>query len=153
MLEDPTFLSMAIGIAVIVIVGGVGLVMNSSFGKIAEERLEGLTRPGRGRTRERLEGLLLRPSAINLGGGNLWAKLLPNPENLNLLYEQADVNLKFNSFMAIVVGLGAVGVVLGLVFKFPIYTVPLAGIFLAVAARLNSSWKYLAKISRTANIR
>ena len=27
---------------------------------------------------------------------SIWAELVPNPENLNLLYEQADVNLTFN---------------------------------------------------------
>ena len=74
---------------------------------------------------------MLRPSAINLGGGSLWAKLVPNPENLNLLYEQADVNLTFNSFMALVIGLGVVGVVVGLVFQLPIYGLPLGAGFLA----------------------
>ena len=107
MMDDSMFLSMVIGIGVIVLVGGVGLVMSGSFGKLAEQRLEGLT-GGRGkRTKEQLaSGILLRPSAIDLGGGSLWAKLVPNAENLNLLYEQADVNLTFNSFMAIVVGPG-----------------------------------------------
>ena len=100
-MDDSMFLSMVIGIGVIVLVGGVGLVMSGSFVKLAEHRLDGLT-GGRGkRTKEQLaSGILLRPSAINLGGGSLWAKLVPNPENLNLLYEQADVNLTFNSFMA-----------------------------------------------------
>jgi tight adherence protein B len=131
MFDDPTFLSIAIGIAVIVIVGGLSLVMSSSFGKIAEDRLEGLTGGGK-RSKESLaSGILLRPSAIALGGGSFWAKLVPNPENLNLLYEQADVNLTFNSFMAMVGGLAVVGVVLALFFQFPIYTVPLAGLFLA----------------------
>ena len=101
---------MLIGIGVIVLVGGMGLVMSGSFGKIAEHRLEGLTGGSAKRKREQLaNGILLRPSAINLGAGSFWAKLVPNPENLNLLYEQADVNLTFNSFMALVIGLAVVG--------------------------------------------
>lgn len=130
-MDDSMFLSMVIGIGVIVLAGVVGLVMSGSFVKLAEQRLEGLT-GGRGkRTKEQLaSGILLRPSAINLGG-SLWAKLVPNPENLNLLYEQADVNLTFNSFMALVIGLAAVGLVVGLVFQLPFYALPLGAGFLA----------------------
>ncbi|MGZ3488598.1 MAG: type II secretion system F family protein [Isosphaeraceae bacterium] len=131
-MDDSMFLSMVIGIGVIVLAGVVGLVMSGSFVKLAEQRLDGLT-GGRGkRTKEQLaSGILLRPSAINLGGGSLWAKLVPNPENLNLLYEQADVNLTFNFFMALVIGLAAVGLVVGLVFRLPFYALPLGAGFLA----------------------
>jgi tight adherence protein B len=123
---------MLIGIGVIVVVGGVGLVMSGSFNKLAEDRLEGLTGGKGKRTIQQLStGILLRPSAINLGAGSFWAKLVPNPENLNLLYEQADVNFTFNTFMALVGGLGVVGVVFGLFFQLPIYLVPLGGLFLA----------------------
>jgi tight adherence protein B len=123
---------MLIGIGVIVVVGGVGLVMSGSFSKLAEDRLEGLTGGKAKRTIEQLSsGILLRPSAINLGAGSFWAKLVPNPENLNLLYEQADVNLTFNTFMALVGGLGVVGVVFGLFFQLPYFVIPLGGLFLA----------------------
>jgi tight adherence protein B len=126
------FWSMVIGTGVIVVVGATGLVMAGSFGKIAEQRLEGLTGSNVKRTREQLaSGILLRPTAINLGGGSLWAKLVPNPENLNLLYEQADVNLTFNSFMALVIGLAALGLIFGVVFSLPIYAIPLVAGFLA----------------------
>jgi tight adherence protein B len=131
-MDNAMIVSMVVGVGVIVLVGGVGLVMSSSFGKIAEERLEGLTGAGDRRTKEQLaSGILLRPSAINLGTGSFWAKLVPNPENLNLLYEQADVNLTFNSFMALVIGLGGIGILVGVLFHFPIYLVPLGRAFLA----------------------
>ncbi len=130
-MDDSMFLSMMIGVAVIVLVGGIGLVMSGSFSKLAEHRLEGLTGVGGKRSRDQLvRGILLRPSAINLGTGSIWAKLVPNPENLNLLYEQADVNLTFNSFMALVVGLGVIGICFGLFFKLPLYAVPPAAGFL-----------------------
>jgi tight adherence protein B len=131
-MDDSTLFPLLIGISVIVVVGGVGLVMSGSFSKLAEERLEGLTGGKSKRTIEQLSaGILLRPSAINLGAGSFWAKLVPNPENLNLLYEQADVNLTFNKFMALVGGLGVVGVVFGLFFQLPFFVVPLGGLFLA----------------------
>jgi tight adherence protein B len=124
--------SMMVGVGVIVLIGGLGLVMSSSFGKLAEERLEGLTGARGRRTKEQLaSGILLRPSAINLGAGSLWAKLVPNAENLNLLYEQADVNLTFNSFMVLVIGLAVVGIAVGLFFHLPLYGVPLGAAFLA----------------------
>jgi tight adherence protein B len=131
-MDDAMLLSIVIGIGVIVLVGGMGLVMSGSFGKLAEHRLEGLTGGSVKRTREQLaKGILLRPSAINLGTGSFWAKLVPNPENLNLLYEQADVNLTFNSFMALVIGLAVVGVAVGVIFSLPIVAIPLGSAFLA----------------------
>ncbi|HKM55132.1 MAG: type II secretion system F family protein [Isosphaeraceae bacterium] len=131
-MDDTMLLSIVIGIGVIVLVGGMGLVMSGSFGKLAEHRLEGLTGGSVKRTREQLaKGILLRPSAINLGTGSFWAKLVPNPENLNLLYEQADVNLTFNSFMALVIGLAVVGVAVGVIFSLPIVAIPLGSAFLA----------------------
>ena len=106
--------------------------MSSSFGKLAEDRLEGLTGTRSKRAKEKLaSGILLRPSAINLGKGAFWAKLVPNPENLNLLYEQADVSLTFNSFMALVIGLAVLGLLVGFFFGLPIYAVPLGAAFLA----------------------
>jgi tight adherence protein B len=131
-MDETMLLSMVIGIGVIIVVGGMGLVMSGSFGKLAEHRLEGLTGGSAKRTREQLaKGILLRPEAINLGAGSFWAKLVPNPENLNLLYEQADVNLTFNTFMALVIGLAVVGVAVGVIFRLPIFVIPLGSAFLA----------------------
>ena len=42
--------------------------------------------------------------------------MVPNAENLNLLYEQADVSFTFNRFMTVVGGLRLAGVVFGFVF-------------------------------------
>ncbi len=41
-MDDATFVSMVIGIAVIVLIGGLGLVMSKSCGSAAEDRLAGL---------------------------------------------------------------------------------------------------------------
>ncbi|MGC8642860.1 MAG: type II secretion system F family protein [Isosphaeraceae bacterium] len=146
MTDNPMFLSMLVGVVVIVLVSAMGLIMSGSFGKIAEQRLEGLTGSSSKRKRAELaKGILLRPTAINLRGGSVWAKLVPNPENLNLLYEQADVNLTFNSFMALVIGLGVLGLVFGIVFHLPIYAIPPAAVFLAALPFL---WLLRRKQSR-----
>ncbi len=58
--------------------------------------------------------------------------MIPNAENLNLLYEQADVNLTFNRFLTIVGGLAVVGAVIPVAFRLPIYVAPLGSAFLAV---------------------
>ena len=62
-------------------------------------------------------GILARPAAIDLGRPSFWTRLVPNAENLNLLYEQADVSFPFKRFMAIVGGLAVAGAIFGLVFQ------------------------------------
>jgi tight adherence protein B len=119
------------GIGVLTLIGGIGLVLSKSAGSLAEQRLDDLTGKAKPKS-DPSTGMLLRPSAIDLGKEEFWAKFVPNPENLNRLYEQADVNMPFNRFMAIVVGLVISGVVLGIVLKIPLVVVPLAAIFLGV---------------------
>ena len=132
-MSNATMLPMLIGIGVIVVVGGLGLVMSRSSDSRAEERLAGLTgqRKPKRKKADLAGGILARPAAIDLGRPSFWTRLIPNAENLNLLYEQADVNLSFKGFMAIVGGLAAAGVVVGVVFRLPIYVIPLGSAFLA----------------------
>ena len=42
-MDDATLIPMAIGMAVIILIGGLGLVMFKSSGSMAEDRLAGLT--------------------------------------------------------------------------------------------------------------
>ena len=69
-------------------------------------------------------GILARPAAIDLGRPSFWTRMVPNAENLNLLYEQADVSFSFNRFMSVVGGLAVTGAVFGLVFRLPIHRGP-----------------------------
>ena len=62
--------------------------------------------------------------------------MLPNAENLNLLYEQADVSFSFNRFMSVVAGLGVTGAIFGLIFRLPTIAVPLVALALGLAAVL-----------------
>ena len=133
-MDDATFFSIVIGIAVIVLIGGVGLVMSRSSGSVAEDRLAGLTGGPRVRKVKKQDlssGILARPAAIDLGRPSFWTRMLPNAENLNLLYEQADVNFAFNRFMMVVVGMGLAGAIFGLVFRLPAAVVPLLALLWA----------------------
>src|SRR3954468_11368721 len=120
------------GVAVITLIGGIGLVMSRSNGSLAEQRLDGLTGKSKAKS-DPTTGILLRPSAIDLGKEQFWTKLLPDPENLNKLYEQADVAMPFKRFMGVAAGLALAGVVMGIVLKLPLFLVPLGGIFLGIS--------------------
>ena len=115
-----------VAFSVVLLIGGMALVFNKS-GSVAEQRLDGLS--GKGSPKQvktnPATGILLRPSAIDVNSASILLKFLPNPENLNKLYEQADVNLPFNKFM-IMVGVLAVsgGLIVGLLSPYP-YLAPL----------------------------
>jgi tight adherence protein B len=131
---DPTILPFLIGVVVIVLFGGMGLVMSRSFGTRAEERLTEITGERRARPvkkDELLKGILARPAAIDLGIPSLWSKLIPNAENVNRLYQQADIHFSFKLFVAVMAALAVSGATLGLLCGFPIYVVPAVALFLA----------------------
>ena len=132
-MNDPTVLSMIIGLGVIILVGGFGLLMSKSSGTRADERLAGLSgqKSTKAKKADLTSGILARPAAIDLGRPSFWTRLIPNAENLNLLYEQADVNLTFRTFMGLVGGLALAGIVVGVVSHLPTYAIPLGAAFLA----------------------
>jgi hypothetical protein len=111
-MDDPALLSIVIGIGVIVLIVGISLAISGPGGSAAEDRLAELV-GGRKVKKPKKEdlssGILARPAAIDLGRPSFWTRMLPNAENLNMLYEQADVNFSFNRFMSVVAGLGAAG--------------------------------------------
>src|SRR5262249_17581825 len=93
-----------------------------------EQRLDDLTGGPKVKS-DPAQGILLRPP-IDLGQSTFWFKLIPNVENLNRLYEQADVNLDFKRFLAIVVVLMVGGVGAGVAMKLPPLVIPLGALFL-----------------------
>ena len=108
-MNDPMFVSIMAGVAVVALIVGLGLGLpqvRRLAGRAAARRLDLEAQEGR---RDLRSGILLRPPAIDLESPQFWTKLLPNLENLNRLYEQADVNLPFNQFMGIVVVLSLAG--------------------------------------------
>ena len=133
-MDDATFFSIVIGIVVIGVIAGIGLVMSRSRGSIAEDRLAGLIgghRASKVKKQDFSKGILARPAAIDLGRPAFWTRMLPNAENLNLLYEQADVNFSFNRFMSVVAGLGLMGAIFAFVFRLPVVFVPLVALLWA----------------------
>jgi tight adherence protein B len=133
-MSNATIIPMLIGLGVLILVGGLGLVMSRSAESQAEERLAGLTgqKTAKQKKADLAGGILARPAAIDLGRPSFWTGLIPNAENLNLLYEQADVNMSFQRFLTVVGGLAVAGAVVGIAFRLPLYTIPLGSIFLAV---------------------
>jgi tight adherence protein B len=130
-MDDSAFFSMVIGVGVIVLVGGLGLVMFRPSGTLAEDRLAGLTgarRVSPAKRQDLSSGLLARPAAIDLGRESFWTRLVPNAENLNLLYEQADVGFSFNRFMMVVAALAVAGAIFGLAFNLPALALPVVAL-------------------------
>jgi len=115
---DPNLIAILVGGAVILLVGGAGLVLSKSIGSTAEERLDGLSGKAK-KAKAKADvanGILLRPEAIDLTNAAFWSKLVPNVDNVNRLYEQADVNIPFNRFMAIAGVLALTGGIIAGVF-------------------------------------
>jgi tight adherence protein B len=130
---DSSLVSILIGVAVIVVTGGLGLVLSKSSESMAEDRLAGLMggrRAGSKKKQDLSSTILARPAAIDLARPSFWTKMVPNAENLNLLYEQADFSFTLKTFIAISGGLAVAGAAFGLVFQLPLYAVPLVAAFL-----------------------
>jgi tight adherence protein B len=132
-MNDMSLVPVLIGVSVIVIVGGVGLVTSRKSGALAEDRLAGLMglrRARRVKKQDLSSGILARPAAIDLGRPSFWTRLVPNAENLNLLYEQADVSFSFQRLLWIAAGFAVSGIVFGLVFRLPLLTLPVLALLL-----------------------
>jgi tight adherence protein B len=132
-MNDPMVISMVVGVGVIALIGGLFFVMTKRGdpASLAAQRLDGLNLKPLAKGKPDLaSGILLRPPAINQKQLASLLGMLPNLDSLNTLYEQADVNLPFNRFMAIVAGLAAMGAVVGFVFKLPVWLLPLGSVLL-----------------------
>jgi tight adherence protein B len=108
-MNDPTVIAVFVGLTVLAFVGGAGLLLTRSPGSVAEQRLDGLSGKTSKVKADANAGILLRPPAVELSAGSMLSKILPNVENLNRLYEQADVNLPFEKFMWLVCILSVMG--------------------------------------------
>src|SRR4051812_44679347 len=129
-MNDPTIISMFVGVAVLALCATIGFVFNKSLGSQAEQRLDDLTNPTPKERADPRGGILMRPPAYDLESPPIWTKLIPNVENLGRLYEQADVNMPLSRFMGIVVGLGILGVAIPVGLGAPIYVAPVGAIVL-----------------------
>jgi tight adherence protein B len=134
-MDQSFIIPMAVGVAVIVVFSVLGLVLSKSVNEEAEQRLEDLTsgRGSGGKSKaDAAGGVLLRPPAIDLGQPAFWTKLIPNAENLNRLYEQADISLAFSKFMMLVLALAISGGLAGYLLRIPLFLVPVGAAFLGM---------------------
>ena len=115
-MSDPTVISIFAGVAVILLMGGVGLVLSKSLGSVAEDRLDGLSGKSPRAKADAATGMLMRPPAIDINTFAILSKFLPNVEKLNRLYEQADVPFPFHRFMWAVGVLALLGGTLAAIF-------------------------------------
>ena len=133
-MDDPAFLSIAIGVVCDRLGWRTWPGDGPVFGNDGRRQALRVSPACAGCQRPRStifpSGLLARPAAIDLGGRTSGRKMVPNAENLNLLYEQADVGLSFNRFMIVVAGLALAGTVFGVAFQLPTAAVPLAALVL-----------------------
>lgn len=112
---DSNLISVLIGFAVIVMFVTAGMALIPSANRAAEERLEGMA--GRRKTATKADpskGILLRPQALESGGVQSLARMLPTLEGVAQLYEQADVGIPFKQFLMVPVVLLVLGGVTGL---------------------------------------
>jgi tight adherence protein B len=128
---DPTAISILIGVGVIALVGGAGLVLNRSPGEKEERRLDELQGKRKAKSEAVVGAALLKAPAVDFGRSKVWASKIVSIEGLSRLYEQADVGLSFNYFMAIDVALAVGGVAVGAVMKLPPLSLPIGAAFLA----------------------
>jgi tight adherence protein B len=132
-MDFASLVPIVIGTMVIVMIGGLGLVMSRNSPSFAEDRLAGLMGARRARVAKKQDlssTILARPAAIDLGRPSFWTRMVPNAENLNLLYEQADVSFSFKRLVSIAGGLALSGALLGLVFQLPFFVPPLLALLL-----------------------
>ncbi|HEV3164621.1 MAG TPA: type II secretion system F family protein [Isosphaeraceae bacterium] len=125
---SPLVISMFIGVAVITLMGVVGLVMTKGPSS-AEQRLEGMTGKG-SRKRDLAASTLLRPQTFDPAQSQSWVKKLPTAQRLARLYDQADVGLTLRNFLMIDLALGVVSAAVGYFLKLPLFLLPVVAGFM-----------------------
>lgn len=138
-----------LGVTVIALIGGIGLFLVKSPGAIAEERLDGLGGRRAKAKRDLQATMLLRPETLTTAGSWKLAATLADAEWMTRLYEQADVNLPINTFLAIVAVLAGAGGVGAVLMKMPIWLAPAAAAGLGLTPFL---WLVRRKKARIAKI-
>lgn len=134
-MDGTTFVMIAAGVAIALLVAGVAMVVTKSESTLAEERLRNLTSGKRPNVNKQLAAdSLLRAPPIDARNLALLEQYLPSGESLKRLYEQADLTLPFKTFLAIAGGLtvlgGTVATVVGSLWLAPVGAAMGAGVSL-----------------------
>jgi tight adherence protein B len=124
----PGFLSMLVGVVVIVVVGAFGLILVRAP-SVAEQRLDDLS--GSRHEQATVETTaLLRASKTPDRPGETWGRLVPRYGDLQRFYEQADPGISLSVFLGIALCLALAGAGLGYFMKLPLVVQPLGSLFL-----------------------
>ncbi|MEW4569663.1 type II secretion system F family protein [Tautonia sp. JC769] len=109
-MDGATFVMIAAGVAIALLVAGVAMGLTKSESAVAEERLRNLTSGKRPSAKKQLAAdSLLRAPPIDARNMALLEQYLPSGESLKRLYEQADLTLPFRTFLGITAGLALLG--------------------------------------------
>lgn len=145
-MNTTSLIPIVVGSVVIVLVGAISIMFTKSSGTQAEERLAGITGAKKAKS-DPSAGILLRPSAIDLGNSDFLSRFIPNAESVNLLYEQAAVNIPFNKFMAIVIGMTVLGGLITVLLRLPLFLIPVVALLMGSLPIL---WLFQRKQKRMA---
>lgn len=132
MMSSPMLMPILVGLGVLVVVVAIAILTSKTSGEAAAERLDQMT-TGRAPAEGRSNDSLLKSMPIDPDRPSVWTSILPKFEDIRKLYEQADVNLPFNKFMMIVVGLSIVGAAVAVATRLPYIVIPVASAALGMA--------------------
>ncbi len=128
-LDTLTLVSLLIGGTIALLIGGLSLVLTRPAGAIAEQRLDELSGGRKKAKAEQSAKDLLRAPPIDPTQKEFLGRFLPSLEGLEQLYEQADIDLAFEKFLAIVVVLTLTGGIAGF-FLLPLLLAPVGALFM-----------------------
>jgi tight adherence protein B len=125
---DPIYISIAAGVAVVALVGGIAFVLRDFGSTDLEDRLQVMTgRKSRDGADAVTRDVLLKEGLSGLTGA--FGGLAERLKNLTLLFEQADSPIKPETFVGLSAGCGALGVALAWAGRSPVPLYPIVGLF------------------------
>jgi tight adherence protein B len=124
-MPGPMLIPILIGVGVVAIVALAAMTMKSTV-TVAEDRLDEVSgRKARPSKAEPSADSLLKTQGFDPDRPSFWTNILPKFEDVTKLYEQADVNVPFNKFMMMVVGLAIAGAGIGAALKLSLLAIPI----------------------------
>ena len=130
--SNPMTMPILVGVGVLIVGVVIAVLMSKTSGEAAADRLDQMT-SGRAPSEGPSTDSLLKAMPIDPDRPSVWTSILPKFEDIRKLYEQADVNLPFDKFMMIVVGLSVVGAGLAVATRLPYIMIPFASAALGMA--------------------
>jgi tight adherence protein B len=133
-LSPSVVVPVLIGVGVLLAVVMLAIRMGKTPNEEAELRLDQMT-SGKAPSSQVVgsSDSLLKVMPIDPDRPTVWTTLLPKFEDIRKLYEQADVNLPFDKFMFVVVGLAVAGGLVAAATRVPYILIPLGALAMGLA--------------------